>query len=282
MSDGRVAVIGLGRMGGPMADHIIAAGFDTAVFDLAPAAVEARVERGARAASAPADAARGAAVVDIIVFDDPQAIEVVDGADGVLRTLEAGAVICVHTTVALDTIHDLAERADSHGVVLVDAGISGGESGAQTGTLLTMAGGPTDAVDHARPVLDAFSKEVLHAGPLGTGMALKLARNATSFAMMAVVHEALDLAHHAGVDLAMLRHALSNTGLFEQALVPLGLGPPAPLPVDAPADYRTTLEHAVRMAEKDLDQAGVLAAQYGIDVDLFSTSRTMFHEVMRV
>ena len=123
---------------------------------------------------------------------------------------------------------------------------------------------------------------MLHAGPLGTGMALKLARNATSFGIMAVVHEALDLAHHAGVDLAMLRHALSNTGLFEQALVPLGLGAPAPLPVDAPADYRTTLEHAVRMAEKDLDQAGALAAQYGIDVDLFSTSRAMFHEVMRV
>jgi 3-hydroxyisobutyrate dehydrogenase len=83
---------------------------------------------------------------------------VIDGAQGVLRTLDADAVICVHTTVALDTIHGLVDRADAHGVIVVDAGISGGETGAHAGTLLTMVGGPAGAVDLARPVLDAFSK----------------------------------------------------------------------------------------------------------------------------
>ena len=168
----RVAVIGLGRMGGPIADHVIAAGHDVTVFDVSPEAMAPRLEAGARACSSPAEAADGARFVDIIVFDDAQTVEVVDGPDGVLRSLEPGATICVHTTVTLDTIHDLASRAEAGGVTLLDAGISGGEEGAKSGTLLTMVGGAADAVDAARPVLEAFSKEVIHPGPLGAGMAL--------------------------------------------------------------------------------------------------------------
>ncbi len=131
-------------------------------------------------------------------------------------------------------------------------------------------------------MLDSFSKEVLHAGPLGTGMALKLARNATSFAMMAVVHEALCLAHGAGVDLKMLRHTLANTGLFEQALVPVGLGAPGPLPADAPEGLRAMFGHTVTMAEKDLDQALELAARLESPSALFAETREMFPDVMRV
>jgi 3-hydroxyisobutyrate dehydrogenase-like beta-hydroxyacid dehydrogenase len=191
-------------------------------------------------------------------------------------------VVCVHTTVSLDDIRDLAELAEPHGVIVLDAGISGGEPGAAKGTLLTMVGGADDALERARPVLDTYSKEVLHAGPLGTGMALKLARNATSFAFMAVVHEALTMADRAGVDLAMLRHTLSTTGLFEQALTPIGLGAPAPLPADAPATMRATLEHAVAMADKDLDQAIRLATDLGVPSDFFTRTRDGFAAVMRV
>lgn len=278
----RVAFIGLGRMGGPMSDHLPAAGFDVAVYDVAPAAMEARVERGARAATSPADAARDADVVSIVVFDADQAREVLAGPDGLLATLAPGAVVCVHTTVSLDAIRELAATAEPHGVTVLDAGISGGEPGAAKGSLLTMVGGPADALERARPVLDAYSKAVLHAGPLGTGMALKLARNATSFAFMAVVHEALVLADAAGVELAMLRQALETTGLFEQSLTPITLGPPVPLADDAPAAFRSTLEHAVAMADKDLDQAIRLAADLGVPSDLFAHTRANFAPVMRV
>lgn len=279
MSAAPVAVIGLGRMGGPMADCLIRAGHRVAVFDVAAEAMAPRVEAGARAAVSPADAARGAQVVCVVVFDDAQAAAVVDGPDGVAEALSPGAVVCIHTTVSLDTVERLAAGAPD-GVWVVDAGISGGESGAQAGTLLTMVGGSDEAYLTAAPVLEAFSKEVLHAGPVGTGMALKLARNATSFAMMAVVHEALSLAHPAGVDLGMLKHTLTNTGLFEQALVPLGFGPPEPLPQDSP--MRPMMAHAAQLGEKDLDQALALARTLRVDATLFARTREVIATVMRV
>lgn len=282
MSVTNVAMIGLGRMGGPMADHVIRAGFATAVFDVSPDAIAPRVELGARAAASPADAAEGAQVVGVVVFDAEQAQAVLDGPDGLLRALAPGAVVCIHTTVSIDAIHALAALATPHGVHVLDAGISGGETGAQAGTLLSMVGGPPEAVTRAASVIDAFSKDVLHAGPLGTGMALKLARNATSFAMMGAVYEALCMAHGAGVDPKQLKHALTNTGLFEQALVVLGFGGPEPLAADAPEGLRAMLGHTVVMAEKDLDQAVTLSEQLGTMHELFSRTREIMPDVMRV
>ena len=148
-----------------------------------------------------------------VVADDAQALEVVGGTEGVLSSLLPGAIVAIHTTVSLETIHRLAAQADARGMVVLDAGISGGEAGSAAGTLLTMVGGPVHAVDTARPILGCFSKEVLHAGPVGAGMALKLARNATGYAMMVAVHEAMELAHRSGVDLALLRHTISETGV---------------------------------------------------------------------
>jgi 3-hydroxyisobutyrate dehydrogenase-like beta-hydroxyacid dehydrogenase len=277
-----VAVIGLGRMGGPIADHIIGAGHDVRVYDVAEEAVVPRVAAGASAASSPADAARGAQFVDVIVFDDAQALDVVGGDDGVLTTLEPGAVVSIHTTVSLDTIHDLAARAEAQGVFVLDAGISGGEEGAQAGTLLTMVGGPADAVDRARPVLLAFSKEVLHPGPLGAGMALKLARNATGYVMMAAVHEAMTLAAASGVDLALLQHTIAETGVLQQALAPFALGGPAPMDAAAPEGLRTVLEHTNRLAEKDLDQALDLASRTGATVPVIECTRANFHSTVRL
>jgi len=277
-----VAVIGLGRMGGSIADHIIAAGHDVRVYDIADDAVAPRVAAGATASNSPADAARGAQFVNVIVFDDVQATAVVAGPDGVLMTLEPGAVVCIHTTVSLDTIHDLAARAEARGVFVLDAGISGGEDGAAAGTLLTMVGGPADPVDRARPVLLAFSKEVLHPGPLGAGMALKLARNAAGYMMMAAVHEAMELAAASGVDLALLQHTIAETGVLQQALAPFALGGPGPMDATAPDGLRTILEHTKRLAEKDLDQALDLAARTGATVPVIKTVREHFHRVVRL
>jgi 3-hydroxyisobutyrate dehydrogenase len=278
----RVAVIGLGRMGGPIADHLIAAGHDVHVHDTEPAAVAARVAHGARAAASPAEAAAGASFVGVVVFDDAQALDVVLGEHGVLGALAAGAIIAIHTTVSLETIHRLAGASASRGVIVLDAGISGGEAGAAAGTLLTMVGGPTDAVERVRPLLSCFSKEVLHAGQNGAGMALKLARNATGYAMMVAVHEAMELAHRSGVDLALLRHTISETGVFAQALAPFTLGGPEPLPADADPAVRASLEHTNRLGTKDLDQALDLAARVGAPVPMLAEVRRRFHHSVRV
>lgn len=276
-----VAMIGLGRMGGPMADNVVRAGHDVRVFDVSPDAVAARVALGARAGASPADAANGASVVGVVVFDDAQALEVVLGPDGVLASLAPGAVVAVHTTVTLGTIRLLATEAATRDVHVLDAGISGGEPGAQAGTLLTMVGGDAAALDRARPVLDAFSKEVLHAGALGAGMALKLARNATGYALMASVHEAMVLASRSGVDLAMLRHTIEETGVLAQALSPYMLGGPEPLGPDE-AERRVAMEHLARLADKDMDHALALAAEVGASLDVFEATKRIFPAVSRL
>jgi len=277
----RAAIIGLGRMGGPMADHVVRAGHDVRVFDLSPDAIAARVAAGATAAASPAEAAEGASVVGVVVFDDAQAVEVVAGAEGVLRTLYPGAVVAIHTTVTLDTIRALAEAAEQAGVQVLDAGISGGEEGAGAGTLLTMVGGDAAPLDTARPVLDAFSKEVLHAGPLGAGMALKLARNAAGYSMMAVVHESMALAVRAGVDLDQLRHTITETGVLRQAMSPFDLGGPDPLP-EGESGLRLAMEHLVRLGDKDLAHSLDLAARLGVDMPVTETTRRTFPSVCRL
>lgn len=278
----RVAVIGVGRMGGPIAGHLLAAGHQVRMFDVAEASMAALVDRGAVAGSSPADAARGAAFVSVVVFDDDQARSVITGPEGLLGVLAEGAVIAVHTTVAIATIQELAAAAAAQGIVVLDAGISGGEEGARAGTLLTMVGGPAAAVEQVRPLLLSFSKDVIHAGDLGAGMALKLARNATGYTMMAAVHEAMGLATAAGVDLALLRRTIDETGVFDQALAPFALGGPEPLGADAPEGFRTMLSHVRDLGEKDLDQALDLAHHLDLDLPVAERARATFGRVMRL
>ncbi len=277
----KVAVVGVGRMGGPIAKNLLDAGHEVRVFDVSAEAAAALASNGAHGAASPAEAARGADVVCVVVFDDAQAREVITGPEGVLGALVPGAIITVHTTVAIDTIRELADLAESHDVAVLDAGVSGGEEGATAGTLLTMVGGPTDAVERATPVLMAFSKDVIHAGGVGAGMALKLSRNATGYVMMAAVHEAMLLASSAGVDLALLRRTIDETGVFAQALAPFALGGPEALPEDAPENFRSMLAHVRSLGEKDLDQALDLAQHTGVDLPVTKRSREAFSRVMR-
>lgn len=276
----KVACIGLGQMGGPIADHVIAAGFDVAVVDLNEESVARRVANGARAAATPADAADGADVISITVFSDAQLIDVVCGPNGILQNAKDGAVIAVHTTALVETIRYLAEQASSQNVHVVDAGISGGESGAVAGTLLLLVGGDSDDVEKVRPVLSTFAKEVVYAGPLGTGMALKLARNAIGYAWMLSIHEAMEFAVRAGVDPKLIRHAIEQAAVVDQALVPLNLGGPEPFPDDTPG--LEMFHHTVKLAQKDLENAIALAESVGGSVPLLELTQLQFAKAVRL
>ena len=278
----RVAAIGLGRMGGPMVDHVIAAGHDVCVVDVDRAAVAPRVAAGATAADTPAEAARDADAVLVVVLDDQQVFDVLTGPDGALSAAPSGCVVCVHTTAELATIESVAERGATRGVVVLDAGVTGGEPGAQAGTLITMVGGSQAAVDRIRPLLDTFSREVVHAGPLGAGMSLKLARNAAGYVMMAAVHEAMTLAKAAGVDLEVLQHVLTESAVAAQGFAPFQLGGPDPVDGDAPEPLRDMLAHTYRLGAKDLSQAQALAARLGVEVPAVEATRSSLRRIMRL
>jgi 3-hydroxyisobutyrate dehydrogenase-like beta-hydroxyacid dehydrogenase len=277
-----VAVIGLGRMGGPMACNIIDAGLATAIFDVSPAAYDRFENRDVRFAISPADAATDADVACVIVFDDAQTRTVVSSDDGLLSSMRPGSAIAIHSTISPETLRHLAEVAAERNVSVIDAGISGGEPGAAAGTLLTMVGGSSEAVEVARPALLAFSKEIIHAGGLGAGLALKLARNATGYTFMAAIHEAMTIATASGIALDVLQHTIAETGVFDQALSPFLLGGPAPLSEDAPKQLREVLEHLNSLGEKDLDQAIGLAEELNADLPVTKATRSTFHRVARL
>jgi 3-hydroxyisobutyrate dehydrogenase-like beta-hydroxyacid dehydrogenase len=275
-----VAMIGLGVMGGPMTDHVIGAGFPVRAYDVAPDALAARSARGAVACISPADAAAGAEVVGIVVFDDAQVRAVLEGATGVLAAVAPGTVIALHSTVLVDSVREFAAAAEARGAHLVDAGITGGEVGAKGATLVTMVGGDADVVTRARPVFATFSKAVLHVGPLGTGMALKLARNLAGYVTMAAVHEAMVLAHHAGVDVHLLAGLLREPAFESQVFAPFAFGGPEPLPPDD--ERRAFLVQTLRLAEKDLDDALALARADGVHLTVSTATRQTFADVMRL
>jgi 3-hydroxyisobutyrate dehydrogenase-like beta-hydroxyacid dehydrogenase len=278
----KVAMIGLGRMGGPMARHVIEAGFEVSLFDVSAASLEQFSESVAAVASSPADAARAADLACIVVFDDAQTIEVVCGSTGVLTTMQPGSVVTIHSTISPETLRLLAVAGTKVGVTVIDAGISGGETGSSAGTLLTMVGGSAEAVALASPALKAFSKEIIHAGDLGSGLALKLARNATGYICMAAVHEAMQIASGAGIALSVLQHTIAETGVFDQALSPFMLGGPSPLTDNDPQSLRELLLHLQSLGEKDLDQALNLAEELGEDLPVTTATRQSFHSVTRL
>jgi 3-hydroxyisobutyrate dehydrogenase len=254
----RVAWIGLGNMGLPMAANVAAAGHELAVFDVRADAAAALTGSTVRVATSPADAARGAEVIDVAVLDGAQVEMVTSGADGVLAGADAGAVLAVHSTVLPSTVDAVATAAPP-AVTVVDAPISGGVRGARAGTLCVMVGGPRAAFDQSRPVLDAFGALVLHLGERGAGLAAKLARNLIGYVSMLGAQEGRALAAAAGTDPTAFAAILEHTGALSPMMRDL-LADPGGDPVYA------DLEPLIELAAKDLRVTLEYAAELGVDV----------------
>jgi 3-hydroxyisobutyrate dehydrogenase-like beta-hydroxyacid dehydrogenase len=254
----RVAWIGLGNMGLPMAANVLGAGHELAVFDVRADTVAELAGPSVRAATSAADAARDADVVDVVVLDGPQVEAVTIGPDGVLAGVAAGAVVAVHSTVLPSTV-DAVARAAPPGVTVLDAPVSGGVRGARAGTLCVMVGGPRDAFDHARPVLDAVGDLVLHLGDRGAGLAAKLARNLIGYVSMLGAQEGRALADAAGTDRAAFAAILEHTGALSPMMRDL---------LSEPGGDRVyaALGPLIELAAKDLRVTVEYAGELGVDV----------------
>lgn len=264
----QVVFVGVGNMGGAMASHVAASEHALSVFDPRPERVEQLVAVGARAASSPADAAEGADVVSMVVLNDAQVLEAVTGTSGVLESLSAGAVLAIHSTVTRSCLRTVEAAADLVGVRVLDAGISGGVPGARAGTLLVIAGGEQATIDAARPAFAPWSSEIVHVGPVGAGMAAKVARNYLQYACFAVVHESQLLAQAGGVDLAQLAHIVRSTGALTLADHVLDRANAVPRAPEDLGDAANALVEAAELGFKDLDVAESIARE--LEVDLVS------------
>ena len=203
----RVGFVGLGSQGGPMARRIADAGYPTTLWARRAATLEPFAGTGAAIAATPADLGAASDVLCVCVVDDAGVDEVLRGPEGALGAMAAGAVVVVHSTVHPATCVRLQE--DHPTIAVVDAPVSGGGHKAAARELLVMAGGPTEAVERCRPILETFGDPVLHVGPLGAGQEAKLLNNMVFTAQLALAAEAFELASARGLDPAAISTVLT-------------------------------------------------------------------------
>ncbi len=202
-----IGFIGLGNMGGPMAANLVAAGLQVVGFDVVPAALEAAVGRGLRAAESAA-AAAAAPIVITMLPAGAQVREIYTGAaggndggnDGIIAAAPAGALLIDCSTIDVATARAVHQAAAAAGRAMLDAPVSGGVAGAAAGTLTFMAGGAAAAFARARPILEAMGATIVHAGGPGNGQAAKVCNNMILGISMIAVAEAFALGEKLGLD----------------------------------------------------------------------------------
>lgn len=270
---GTVGYIGLGAMGGAMAGRLAASGFELLVFDLSADAVEAAVLKGAVAAASGADLAAASDHISICVPDDAAVMEVITGELGILGACRPGTTIAVHSTVHPDTVRDLAVLAAERDVAVFDAGVAGGAAAAEEGDLSIMAGVPEGGLtETARAVLDSCGGAVFEAGPVGSGMAMKVAFNVMTYFQQAALSAAHQIVVGEASDpeqlLAAWRH-VGQLGQLTERFYPLV----TMAPETKVGDFGAFLDGNIYLAEKDLDLAASLGRESGRPMPVVETVR---------
>jgi 3-hydroxyisobutyrate dehydrogenase-like beta-hydroxyacid dehydrogenase len=264
MSVDRIGFVGLGDIGAPMASRLAAWPGGLVVHDVVADAVGPLVEAGAQAADSVAQVAGTVDLLCVMVRDDEQVHAVLTEA---LTTARPGTVVAVHATVAPGTPARLASMAAPNEVRVVDAPVSGGAMGATEGRLAILVGGSEEAFAACEEPFALMAEKVVHAGPVGAGTRMKLARNLIHFAAFTAVTEAQRLAEASGLDLVELgevvRHTDAVTGgpgaiMYREATAPL-------TPEDG---WHGIFEHVVALGEKDLRFAIDLADELDVEVPL--------------
>ncbi|PZO90344.1 MAG: oxidoreductase [Sphingomonas sanxanigenens] len=207
----RIAFIGLGVMGAPMARHLAAAGNDLIVYNRTRAKADAWVAaHGGRAAGTPAEAAEAADAVISCVGNDDDLAQVTLGRDGAFGAMRKGALFVDHTTVSARIARQLAVEAKSRDLLCVDAPVSGGQAGAENGKLSIMCGGTEAAMAAATPLIGAYALRIVHVGPAGAGQTTKMVNQIAIAGVVQGLSEALRFAQAAELDLDKVFEAVSG------------------------------------------------------------------------
>jgi 3-hydroxyisobutyrate dehydrogenase len=209
----KIAFIGLGNMGAPMARNLLKAGYQLHVYDLNKTVLAELAALGGRISESPRHAAQGS---DLVITMLPAAAHVRSvylGEDGVLAGIAAGVPAVDCSTIDPQTIRDVAAAAAKQGVVLGDAPVSGGTGGAQAGTLTFMVGASAEHFEVLKPVLARMGKNIVHCGDVGTGQIAKICNNMLLGISMIGVAEAMALGDSLGIDTGILANIInSSTG----------------------------------------------------------------------
>ncbi|MBX3094440.1 MAG: NAD(P)-dependent oxidoreductase [Cryobacterium sp.] len=192
--------IGFGDIGGPMAERLVRSRRDTVLWSRRPESLQQFDGLDFRRAASISELAASVDAVGVCVSRDDDVREVVAGDGGLVTGLRAGSVIAIHSTVAAATVIDLSRQAAERGILLLDAPISGARQGAVDGTLTIMAGGSSEAIDRARPMLEAYATTICQVGDVGAGQRAKLLNNTLLAANLYLADAALTLGEQLGLD----------------------------------------------------------------------------------
>jgi len=207
----KVAFVGLGVMGFPMAGHLARAGHDVTVYNRTAARAEQWVARyGGRRAATPAEAAVGAQFVFSCVGDDPDLREVAAGAQGTFAGMAKGAIHIDHTTASAQVARELAAAAAARGLGFLDAPVSGGQAGAENGQLTVMVGGDPAVFERAQPVIAHFARAVTLIGPSGSGQLAKMVNQICVVGVVQGLAEGIDFGLRAGLDMKLVLDTIAK------------------------------------------------------------------------
>jgi 2-hydroxy-3-oxopropionate reductase len=208
----KVAFLGLGVMGGPMARHLAKkGGHDVVVYNRTAARADAWVAaNGGASAPTPAAAVAGCDFVLACVGNDDDLRQVTIGPDGAFAAMKPGAIFVDHTTASADVARELAAAASARGLGFLDAPVSGGQAGAENGALTVMVGGEAATFATAEPVIAVFAKAVTHMGPAGAGQLTKMVNQICLGGLLQALSEAIHFAHRSGLDVEKVIATISK------------------------------------------------------------------------
>jgi 3-hydroxyisobutyrate dehydrogenase len=207
----KIAFIGLGVMGGPIAGHLATAGHAITIFNRSKAKAEAWLQKyNGRIADSPAEAAADVDVVISCVGTDDDLSSITLGRSGAFSAMAKGSLFIDHTTVSARIARQLAVEGKSRGLHVVDAPVSGGQAGAEKGTLSIMCGGSEAAIAAARPIMAAYASRIVHVGGAGDGQTAKMVNQICIAGVLQGLSEAMRFAQSAELDLDKVFEAISG------------------------------------------------------------------------
>ena len=272
----KVAFIGLGNMGGPMATNLVKAGHDVTVFDLVEAALEQMRQEGASSASSAAEAVEGAEYVISMLPAGKHVSGTYLGDDGLLAKLDNSTTVLDCSTIDAATAREVGEAAATMGIGFMDSPVSGGVAAAAAGTLAFMCGGNAEAFEKAKLILKDMGKNIFHAGPAGAGQVAKACNNMLLAIHMVGTGEALEMGARNGLDPSVLSEIMLASSGRNWSLEVYNPYPGVMENSPASNDYKPGF--MVDLMVKDLGLAMEVAEQSGVDNAMGQLARRLYTE----
>jgi 3-hydroxyisobutyrate dehydrogenase len=274
-----IGFIGLGNMGAPMAANLVRAGHTVTGYDLNPAALQALATAGGRTATSAADAVKGASVVITMLPAGEHVREVYLNQGGLIDvTRDTKPLLIDCSTIDVESARTVSATAETAGLAMLDAPVSGGTAGAQNATLTFMVGGTGEAFTRGKPVLEAMGKNIFHAGEPGAGQAVKICNNMMLAINMVGVSEGFLLAQKLGLDWNKL-HEICATATANSWALSNYCPAPGPVPA-APSNRDYAPGFAAALMVKDVKLSQAAAEATGSPTPLAAQALTFYQQVV--